>query len=688
MNLSLKWFITFLTITVAIAALTIPMRLKAQNQAAEGHHHYKLIDLGTLGGPNSYLNPGSGELIGQFARVLNERGTVVGLANASSGDPFPNFCFDLEGDCFLTHAFRTRDETTLIDLHDLRGGGGSAATWIADNGLIAGVSRNGEIDPLFSTPEFPAIAEMRAVLWKNDEIMDLGMLPEGGYESYAAAVNSAGQAVGAATNKVPDVNSMAAGTFWLGNIGYPYQTRAFIWQKGEGMTDLGALPGGSDSQAILINEAGQVIGYSYTGSGPSSPLCPFPLVTGSFIWEPGTGVKDLGNLGGTCTLANDINQRGEIVGSALLTGDQAQHAFLWRNGTIQDLGGSLGGDFTGAFALNEAGNAVGFAYLQGDAAFHAALWEKIGDLTDLGVIGSDLCSYAAAINSHAQVVGSSLATCDADTGAVRAILWENGSLFDLNTLIPSDSALQLGFTQTINERGEIAGTGSDIEGNQHAFLLIPCDGNHPGIDGCDYSLVDAPAVEIATRSDPFLRDPSLANPALATSGPSSQVQRFLGGANSPINGMFRSRLGLARAPRTRQASALTAISTTSLTITSGAPPSGTVGQPYGPFQFLWRLNIFTKIPVHFFQMSASGGSGSYSGHWAAAPGSSLPPGLACCELILEHTFPGPVGGEAFYYPVIHGQPTAAGTYHVVVTLTDNNSALLHASAIYSITISP
>ena len=69
-------------------------------------------------------------------------------------------------------------------------------------------------------------------------------------------------------------------------------------------------------------------------------------------------------------------------------------------------------------------------------------------------------------------------------------------MVDLNTLIPPGSGLQLLYPITINERGEISGngipkgfpTGGDQGAFQHGFLLIPCDENHPGIEGCDYDL--------------------------------------------------------------------------------------------------------------------------------------------------------------------------------------------------------
>jgi probable HAF family extracellular repeat protein len=113
------------------------------------------------------------------------------------------------------------------------------------------------------------------------------------------------------------------------------------------------------------------------------------------------------------------------------------------------------------------------------------------------------------INAKDQIVGLSFArkgVCawgGVDQKAIRAehaFLWEDGSLIDLNTLIPRNSDLRLALALDINDRGEIAGVGlppgvpaRDVDFHGHAFVLIPCDGHHPGIEGCDYGMVEASA---------------------------------------------------------------------------------------------------------------------------------------------------------------------------------------------------
>jgi hypothetical protein len=180
---------TAITLASLFAALAIPVQVAAQ------HTRYKLIDLGTFGGPQSYVNIPDG-----YAPVLNARGRVAGSADTSTPDPYPSFCFN--EDCFVSHALQSRNGVT-IDLGVLPGGASSASSWISANGLIAGVSQNGEFDPLVAG--FP---ELRAVLWKNGHITDLGTLPAGGYETLASAVNSHGVVVGLATTATPDSNSI------------------------------------------------------------------------------------------------------------------------------------------------------------------------------------------------------------------------------------------------------------------------------------------------------------------------------------------------------------------------------------------------------------------------------------------------------------------------------------------------
>jgi probable HAF family extracellular repeat protein len=443
--------------TMIFALLTLSALAVAQEQTTtvpDMHHHsqYRLVDLGTFGGPNSFV-PNGAEIT--VTRFLNNKGRIVGTADTSSPDPFPDFCWD--DDCFVGHAF-VGGRSGKKDFGTLAGGASSDAVWITDNGLILGNSQNGETDPLI--PGFP---EIRAVLWRNRHIMDLGTLA-GGNESISFSLNNRAQVVGLATNGIADPNSMS---------GLGYQTRAFFWQNGA-MKDLGTLGSGTDAAAGLINERGQVVGWSYTDADPSD-ICAavygFPLSTGSFLWEEGKGMLDLSGLGGTCTVAKGLNDRGQVVGQSWSTGDATGHAFRWdhKNGLV-DLG-TLGGDHSSADAINNKGQAVGASYVSDNVQIHAALWKGSTSL-DLGAVDSDTCSFALSINENTQVVGIS---GDTNCASTRAFLWEHGgAMVDLNSLISSDSGIYVTFASTINDRGEIGGVGVLPNGDEHAVLLIPC----------------------------------------------------------------------------------------------------------------------------------------------------------------------------------------------------------------------
>jgi probable HAF family extracellular repeat protein len=364
----------------------------------------------------------------------------------------------------------------------LPGVNSSFGSWITANGLVAGESGNGEIDPLTGGPE------QRAVLWKAGQIVDLGTF--GGNESWANAVNNRGHVVGSAANVIPDPFNAPPFLY-----GWGTQMHAFLWADGM-KQDLGTL-GGPDSLGMYVNEAGQVAGFSYTSYTPN-PTTGVPP-NHPFLWENGT-MHDLGMIGGTQVFDLDgLNEHGQVIGQMTMADEVRTHPFFWDGKKLIDLG-TFGGNGANANWFNEKGEVVGHSQYatncpeSGEGPIdHAYLWRN-GVMTDLGTVPGinplKGVSSAWGINSKTQVVGNS-ATCD--YSVFVAFLWENGSMVDLNTLVPPNSALHVELPVYISDRGEINGLGSLPNGDTHSFLLIPCDENHAGVEGCDYSMVDAAA---------------------------------------------------------------------------------------------------------------------------------------------------------------------------------------------------
>jgi probable HAF family extracellular repeat protein len=226
--------------------------------------------------------PGSGavKLVGccdtRWGNDINDAGTVVGVAQT---DAF-----------FGNHAW-VATGTTMTTLPALAGSDpelSSGAIAINDAGQIVGRS-----------PAGSGLFEFHAVLWSAAGVpQDLGTL--GGTTSAAIDINDAGQVIG---------SSQIAGDA---------ATHFFLWSSGTGMQDLNTIIDPNLTSVVEINASGQIIGTYTTAGGQSH----------AFLYTPGSGLRDLGTLGGTTSAPTGLNDNGQVVGSSTLAGG-ATHAFLW-----------------------------------------------------------------------------------------------------------------------------------------------------------------------------------------------------------------------------------------------------------------------------------------------------------------------------------------------------------------------
>jgi probable HAF family extracellular repeat protein len=170
------------------------------------------------------------------------------------------------------------------------GSGNSSTTLdIADGTAAAGWARYKKSEPY-----------EHAFLWADGMMIDLGTL--GGDRSGADSL---------VVLSWPDpgfLNTHVVGFSEIPTLEF----HAFYWNAGV-MTDLGTLPGDVESRAMCINRSKIVVGYSKDASGKMRAV----------LWDGGS-ITDLNTLASDpdweLTIANGINDLGEMVGSGLHKG--------------------------------------------------------------------------------------------------------------------------------------------------------------------------------------------------------------------------------------------------------------------------------------------------------------------------------------------------------------------------------
>lgn len=327
---------------------------------------------------------------------------------------------------------------------------GAATSYIVTDLGTFGTVQSAQAFELNEAGQVVGRAATRAFLWQNGAKTDLGTL--GGPSATANALNEAGQIVGHSTFATLS------------------QTRAVLWNNGVITNLTPDIASTEFSSATGINEAGQIVGN--IGN------------TVAFLWQNGARTS-LGHLGGGGSFVSDINDSGVAVGSS------TRHPFAWQNGTMTDLGLLDGDEEGGAAAINGAGQIVGSSgftdpdtYEQTSRAF---LYSN-GLMTALPVPSTE--AYAGDINESGTVVGSMRAA--GGVSNFHGWIYVDGTVTNLNHLIPQNSGLHIAYAHAVNNEGQIAATAFDAQGHYHAVLLTPGTAAPPsaGITVFDVSLTE------------------------------------------------------------------------------------------------------------------------------------------------------------------------------------------------------
>ena len=250
------------------------------------------IDLGTLGGPNSWMNWGE----------INDFGQIVGYSETAVPDPNgEDVCtFGTHLTCrpFLWELFHMSALPTL-------GGNNGQASAINNHGQIVGFAEDGTVDSSCPANKTNNRTQL-PVLWENGKAKAKALPTGNDPGGNALWINDKGQIVG-----------------FTGPCGAT--SHAVVWENDNVNT---LHDNGTGAEAFGNNNRGQIVGTVGSADGKTQ--------TGA-LWQNDTlTVFGLlaGDFGG---IASGINDKGQVVGSNFDSHGNWAHAFIWQNNVMTDL---------------------------------------------------------------------------------------------------------------------------------------------------------------------------------------------------------------------------------------------------------------------------------------------------------------------------------------------------------------
>ena len=303
-----------------------------------------LLDLGTLGGPNSSVT----------WNVKDTGGVIVGISQTATPEPLGEYWSSAAfygppyNIGFINLGF-VWEQNQVRGLPTFPGGNNGFATGANNLRQVIGWAENGVHDGACVSPQ---VLQFRPAMWTlgpPDQIQDLPLIP-GDTSGAATAINDNGQIVG-----ISGICDQA--------VGRHTARHAVLWENG-GVTDLGNLGAQWWNTPTAINQRGDVVGFD------GDPAFVEGDIVHAFMWTREDGIRHLKPLQGRSpkhvdSEAYGINQARQVVGISCDVNFIDCRAVIWDHGNtptdLNELKGSYSARLESAKDINDNGEITGRA---------------------------------------------------------------------------------------------------------------------------------------------------------------------------------------------------------------------------------------------------------------------------------------------------------------------------------------